>query len=493
MMVNALLVYPAYPDTFWSFKHALPLIKKKAAFPPLGLLTVAAMLPKSWDLRLVDLNTQPLKDTDLEWADYVLVSAMLVQRTSVKTVIERAKKMGKTVIAGGPAFTTSTSPMAGVDHFVLDESEVTLPVFLADLERGEAKSVYRSSEKPNLARTPAPRWDLIHISDYATMLIQYSRGCPFQCEFCDITVMNGRTQRVKSPEQVIHEFQLLFDTGWRGSVFIVDDNFIGNWRHAMELLPKLTQWQRSHGFPFQLLTEASVNLAELPQLLARMRDANFSKVFLGIETPSRESLRECRKFQNVGKNLIDAVHIVQSYGMQVMGGFIIGFDSDRPSVFRKQRAFIQQAGIPTAMVGLLTALPGTDLWRRLRTEGRITDDATGDNTDSTLNFTPKLPRELLQNGYRRLLQHLYSPRVYYRRVSIFLEHYRSSVRTRLTREDLGAFVRSLWYIGIRSPARFHFAWLLVKTTLTNIRALPIAVELAIYQLHFARVVARRNV
>jgi radical SAM superfamily enzyme YgiQ (UPF0313 family) len=487
---RVLLVYPQCPDTFWSFKHALSFINKKASFPPLGLATVAAMLPADWDLRLIDMNVDTLADSDIEWADMVFMSAMLVQEVSARDVIARAMRLRRPIVAGGPAFTTHAEAFPGVDHFVLGEAEVTLPRFLADLDAGAAKPVYDSHEKPNLATTPLPRWDLIRMQQYSAMMVQYSRGCPFQCDFCDIIVMNGRVQRAKPPERMVAEVQAIYDAGWRGNVFIVDDNFIGNARNAESMLPKLIEWQQQHRFPFRFFTEASVNLAGLDRLMGLMQKANFHKVFLGIETPSIESLRECRKYQNAGNDLLASVRKIQSYGMQVMGGFIIGFDSDKPGVFRRQMAFIQRAGIPAAMVGLLTALPGTDLWKRLHAEGRIVDQSTGDNTDGTLNFVPRLPRDMLTDGYRRLMQHLYAPSVYYRRVGVFLDNFRTTSRGRVRLCDIAAFFRTTWRIGIFSRARFHYWRLLLKTFFTNVRAFPVAVELAVQQFHFERVAAR---
>nr|WP_321513661.1 radical SAM protein [uncultured Pseudodesulfovibrio sp.] len=288
--MNVLLVYPAYPDTFWSFKSILPFVSKKAAFPPLGLLTVAAMLPIQWTKRLVDTNVAPLRDADLEWADLVLVSAMIVQLPSAQGIIKRAKNAGKTVIVGGPAFRANQEQFPDVDHFILGESEAILPTFLEDFERGVAQKSYEAAEHPDLNSTPIPAWDLLNLKDYVSLSVQYSRGCPFDCEFCDIVVMNGRRPRVKSPEQMVKEFQSLYDAGWRDSVFIVDDNFIGNIAHVKKLLPKLAEWQNQHKYPFKLMTEASVNLAQNKELLQMMRDANFHKVFIGIETPSKKAL-----------------------------------------------------------------------------------------------------------------------------------------------------------------------------------------------------------
>ena len=297
--MKILLVYPIYPDTFWSFKHALPFISRKAAFPPLGLLTVAAMLPAQWEKRLIDANVTPLSDEILAWADMVLVSAMLVQEAGAKDVIARAKAKGKIIVAGGPAITAQPERFQGVDHYVLNEAEITLPLFLEDLQRGTPKPVYTSTERPDIARTPVPQWELINFRDYVTMSVQYSRGCPFDCEFCDIVVMNGHRPRVKSPDQMLREIESLHDAGWRGTVFIVDDNFIGNIASVKQFLPRLIDWQKAHNYPFKFMTEASINLARDDDLIRMMSRANFHKVFIGIESPSTASLDECGKKQNL--------------------------------------------------------------------------------------------------------------------------------------------------------------------------------------------------
>ena len=374
--MNILLIYPQYPDTFWSFKHSLKFIAKKAAFPPLGLLTVAAMLPAGWQKELVDLNVEPLLDEQLEWADMVFLSAMIVQKESALQIIKRCRANGKKIVAGGPVFTTQHEQFEGVDHFILNEAEITLPLFLNDLAAGQPNHcIY--PRRPDISKTPVPLWSLINLKNYATMSIQYSRGCPFNCEFCDIIIMNGRIPRVKSPAQMQREFQALYDAGWRKSVFIVDDNFIGNKQKVKQLLPRLIEWQREHQFPFTLLTEVSVNLANDEELMQLMSAANFFKVFMGLETPNQDSLVECGKNQNTSRSLPEVVDTIHRHGMQVMGGFIVGFDHDPENIFDLQMRFIQQIGVVTAMVGILTALPQTRLWHRLKAEGRLLSDASG--------------------------------------------------------------------------------------------------------------------
>ena len=485
--MNILLVYPKYPNTFWSFKHILKFISKKAAFPPLGLLTVASMLPGEWKKRLVDTNVSRLEDEDIEWADMVFIGAMIVQEKSAAEIIERCRTMGKKVVAGGPAFTINHKKFSGVDHFVLNEAEVTLPLFLKDLENGTPKPIYTSKKSPDITKTPAPLWSLIRFRDYVTMSVQFSRGCPFACEFCDIPIMNGSNPRTKTPEQMLGEIGALYEAGWRGAIFIVDDNFIGNKVKVKKMLRHLIEWQKAHKYPYKLLTEASTNLADDEELMKLMSEANFSKVFLGIETPNVASLEECSKNQNTRRDLAESVKAIHRNGMQVMGGFIVGFDSDRESIFETQVRFIQKIGVVTAMVGILNALPQTKLWQRLKVEGRLLSDFTGENTDGTLNFIPKMGKEKLVEGYKRLIATIYAPKNYYERIDTFIGHYRPTVRSSISMTDLVAFIRSMWSIGIISKARFLYWKLVLKTVLKKIDALPIAVELAIAGLHFERV------
>ncbi len=490
---NALMIYPKYPDSFWSFKHVLKLISKKAAFPPLGLLTISSMLPKEWNKKLIDLNIKELTDEQIKWADVILISAMIVQEESAKDVIKRCKVFGKTVIAGGPVFITQHKKFSGVDHFVLDEAEITLPMFLKDFEKGRGKKIYTSKKRPDITKTPIPDWSLINSKDYVNMLVQYSRGCPFNCEFCDIIIMNGKIQRVKTPEQIINEIQSLYDNGWRDSVFIVDDNFIGNTKNVKKMLPHLIKWQKEHGYPFKFTTEASLNLADDEELMQMMSKANFCKVFLGIETPSLSSLKECGKFQNTNRNLAESVKKIHKNGLQVMGGFIVGFDNDTERIFESQIKFIQEVGIVTAMVGILTALPQTRLWHRLKAEGRLLKDSSGGNTDGTINFTPKMGMEKLSKGYKKIISTIYSPKYYFKRLNTFLKHYNPKVKNKLKLSIhlLIAFFKSMWSIGIVSKARFYYWKLLIKTFFTKIRVFPLAVEHAICWKHFS-IVARQT-
>jgi len=488
--MNILLVYPEYPDTFWGFKHALKFVSKKAAFPPLGLLTIGAMIPEDWNKRLVDVNVSELKDEDIIWADMVFVSAMVVQKKSTQEIITQCRERGRIVVAGGPAFMTEHEKYKGVHHFVLGEAEVTLPLFLEDLEKGKPKHIYNSVKRPDITKTPNPLWSLINFKDYATIGVQYSRGCPFNCEFCDIVVMNGRIPRTKSPEQIIKEFQSLYDAGWRGPVFVVDDNFIGNKMKVKEMLPHIIQWQKKHRYPFRMLTEASVNLADDKELMQLMSAANFYKVFLGIETPNIDSLKECKKLQNVTVDLENAVKTIQQHGMQVQGGFIVGFDSDTENIFDAQIKFIQKTGIVTAMVGLLNAFPHTRLWHRLNSEGRLLGNITGENTDGSLNFIPKMNKDNLIEGYKKILSTIYSRKQYYQRIHTFIRNYKPTVKSKFRKTEFIAFLRSMWRIGVLSKSRVLYWDLLGVTFLTKIKAMPTAIELAIYGYHFERFIKK---
>jgi len=414
--MKVLLVNPEFPDTYWSFRHALPFEGKRCAFPPLGLLTVSALLPKNWERRLVDLNIERLKTADIEWADMIFATAMLVQKESLREVVKRCKAMGKRVVLGGPYVTSTREELPPADHLFRGEAETTLPEFVADLARGEAKAVYQAPERPALAITPVADFALANMKRYSAMSVQYSRGCPFSCEFCDIIEIYGRIPRTKSNQQILSEFDALYNLGWRGTLFIVDDNFIGNKKNVRQLMPELARWQKEHNYPFSLLTESSLNLADDQALLTSMRDAGFRRVFIGIETPVEESLHEAQKSQNRG-DLLGQVRTIQSYGMEVMAGFIVGFDNDPIDIFERQIDFIRKSAIPLAMVGLLNALPDTQLWKRLEREGRLLgEDASGNNTVCTLNFKTRMDPALLIQGYQSIMKTIYSPREYYQRV-----------------------------------------------------------------------------
>ena len=487
--MKILLVYPQVSETFWSFKHALRVVRRKSAFPPLGALTVAAMLPHSWEKRLVDLNVRALRDEELLWADYVFVSAMVAQKNSARQVVDRCRALGAKVVGGGPLFRVYPDDFADIDHLVLGEAESIISEVVRDMEAGRPKRFYRASDFPGLQDIPVPMWDLINLNDYAAMAIQYSRGCPFNCEFCDVIVMNGRVPRVKRNEQVLAELEALYSRGWRGSVFIVDDNFIGNKQKVKGLLRTIISWQQGKLPGFNFLTEASVNLAEDPELMNLMVQAGFNKVFLGLETPVEEGLKECGKAQNLKGNLSESVATIQRHGLAVMGGFIIGFDSDPPDVFQRQVNFIQKNGIVTAMVGLLTAIPGTRLYSRLEGEGRMLFKSSGDNTDASgsLNFITRMDRDKIIEGYRWVMNSVYSPEMYYNRMLAFLRAYRPLTRTYLARNDLLTLVRSLWYLGIVHHKSRNYYWKIMRKSLSHYQgAFSEVVTMAIYGYHFRK-------
>ncbi|HYA40428.1 MAG TPA: B12-binding domain-containing radical SAM protein [Syntrophobacteraceae bacterium] len=487
--MKILFVYPMVSETFWSFKHALRVVRRKAAFPPLGALTVAAMLPAYWEKRLVDLNARELRDADLLWADYVFISAMIAQKNSARQVVDRCRRLGARTVGGGPLFRVYPDDFADVDHLVFGEAETIIGELVRDMETGRPKKFYRASAFPALDLIPVPLWDLINLSDYASMSIQYSRGCPFNCEFCDIIVMNGRAPRLKRNEQVLAELEALYSRGWRGSVFIVDDNFIGNTEKVKSLLRAIILWQKDRPRRLNFLTEASVNLAEDPELMDLMVQAGFNKVFLGLETPVEEGLRECGKAQNLRRGLSESVVTIQQRGLAVMGGFIIGFDSDPPDVFQRQVNFIQKNGIVTAMIGLLTAIPGTRLYSRLESEGRMLFKASGDNTDvsGSLNFVTRMDRTKIIEGYRWVMNSVYSPEMYYNRILAFLRTYKPKAETYLQRADLLAFVRSLWYLGIADHKSRNYYWKLLKKAFSGYNdAFGDIVTYAIYGYHFRK-------
>ena len=486
--MKILFVYPEFPDTFWSFKHALRFIRKKAGAPPLGLLTVAAMLPPRWEKRLVDLNVTELAEKDLRWADYVFISAMIVQRKSVQTVLKRCKELGVKVVAGGPLFTMEHEQFPDVDHFVLNEAEETLTPFLRDLALGQARRVYSSDKFPDIHQTPVPLWQLANIKYYDTISIQFSRGCPFNCDFCNVTTLLGHIPRTKTAAQITAELDSLYALGWRKSIFFVDDNFIGNKKQIKsEILPALIEWRKDKtGMPFS--TEASINLADDPELVRLMVQAGFDTVFVGIETPNEDSLTECSKNQNKGRDLVESVRKLQHAGLQVQGGFIVGFDNDSPSIFQQQIDFIQKSGIVTAMVGLLQAPLGTRLYERMQKEDRLVKEFSGDNVDGSTNIIPRMGLESLREGYRSILNHIYAPKFYYERVRTFLREYHPpKVKFHLEPQYFMALWRSMYQLGIRGVERVQYWRLFFWTLFRRPRLFPLAITFAIYGFHFRQV------
>lgn len=491
--MKILLVYPRYPTTFWSFEHALKFVSKKASFPPLGLLTVATMLPGEWEKKLVDMNITKLTDEDIKWADYVFISAMAVQQDSVREVITRCQALKTKTVAGGPLFTMGYEEFDEVDHLVLGEAEVTLPLFLRDLAQGCARHIYPAQAQPDIGQTPIPLWSLINMKKYSSMNIQYSRGCPFDCEFCNIALLNGHKPRPKSKEQILGELQALYDRSWRAGIFIVDDNFIGNKRKLKaEILPAIIEWQKARKYPFAFQAEASINLADDEELMRLLVEAGFNTVFVGIETPNEESLVECNKSQNQNRDLLASVKKMQNYGLEVQGGFIVGFDSDPPSIFKDQINFIQKSGIVTAMVGLLNAPPGTRLYQRLKKENRLSQKFSGNNTDCSLNFIPKMNFETLINGYKQILNTIYSPQYYYHRIKAFQTEHKAprQRKGKLQFYHIQALFKSVWVLGLREKERRYYWRLLISTLLKYPRKLPISVILAIYGYHFRKIAER---
>jgi radical SAM superfamily enzyme YgiQ (UPF0313 family) len=488
--MKILLVYPEYPDTYWSFSHALKFISKKAAYPPLGLITVSALLPKSWERKLVDLNIEALTEKDILWADYIMISAMSVQTKSVGEIVAACKSLDKKIIAGGPLFTAEYESYTDIDHLVLNEAEITLGPFLTDLANGTPKRIYHSDDFANVRQTPIPDYYLLDHRHYASMSIQYTRGCPFNCDFCDITALFGKKVRAKSTDQILAELDNIYLTGFSGSLFFVDDNFIGNRRVLKrELLPAVIDWMKNHNQPFHFITEASVNLADDHDLMQMMIKAGFSKIFVGIETPDEASLTECSKTQNSNRDLIDAIQIIQSYGMEVSAGFIVGFDNDTPSIFQRQIDFIQNSGIISAMVGLLNAPRKTRLYERLDKEGRIVDEFSGDNTNYVLNFIPKMKKEDLLEGYQKILDGIYSCKPYFERVKKFLVDFDPKVQkqTRIDAQKIKALLRSIIILGVVDRGRIYYWKLFFWSLFKKPKVFPLAITYAVYGFHYRRV------
>lgn len=487
--MKILLVWPKFQDTFWSFKYALPFLGKKAAYPPLGLLTMASLLPKEWEKKLVDLNVEKLKEKDVLWADFIFLSAMIAQKKSIKEVIGISKKFDKKIVAGGPLFTTGyKNYLKEIGHFVLGEAEITLPLFLEDLEKGNLKKIYNSEKFCDIEKSPLPLFELIEFKKYASLCIQYSRGCPFNCEFCDIKVLCGPIQRTKTKEQIVRELTALYEKNWREGIFFVDDNFIGNKEKLKrEILPAVIEWQKERNFPFTFITQASINLADDEKLMDSMVEAGFKSVFVGIESIEEENLKECKKFHNLNRDLLKSVKIIQNHGLEVQGGFILGFDGDTPPVFERIKNFIQKSGICAAMVGLLQAPPMTKLWERLKRENRLIEESSGDNTDGTINFIPKMKKENLISGYKRIVKILYKSENYYQRIINFLKQYKpKGIPFKIDFPHFFAFLKSIWYLGIKDRERFHYWKLLFWTLIKRPKSFPKAIELAIFGFHFRK-------
>ena len=493
--MKILLVFPKCPDSFWSFKHALKFISKKAAVPPLGLITVSAMLPKNWEKKLVDMNVSELDINDILWADYVFISAMYIQKESVNKVLAECVDHGVKIVAGGPLFTQEYKNYPQIDHFILNEAEITLPLFLVDLAAGHPEKIYKTDKYADLSLSPVPDYYLLQRKKYAFMNIQVSRGCPFSCDFCEITTLLGHKVRMKSTSQIISELETLYNLNWRGPVSVVDDNFIGNKKEIKTgLLPALKNWMQLHNYPFVFNIQSSINLSDDEQLMSLMVETGFTSTFIGIETLDEKSLNDCNKLQNKNRDLLLCVKKIQETGIQVSGGFIVGFDSDTPSVFQRQIDFIQQSGIVSAMVGLLNAPRNTKLYKRLEAENRLTIEASGNNTDSSMNFIPKMDYNELINGYKKIINDIYASKPYYKRLRQLLLNYKKLYKKQkeINFSLIGAFFKSVYIIGIVNKGRREY-WKMLIWTLFNRPGLIVdAITFAVYGYHFRTVYGLRQ-
>jgi radical SAM superfamily enzyme YgiQ (UPF0313 family) len=459
--MNALLLWPILPNSFWSYQNTLDLAGLRSTNPPLGLITVAALLPKDWEIRLVDRNVQQETDADWAWCDLVLISAMIIQKEDLRALIQKGVALGKKVAVGGP-FPTSVphfSLEAGAHYLILDEGEHTIPLFLAALARGEEQGIFRSAEKPDVTQTPLPRFDLLDLNAYMAITVQFSRGCPFQCEFCDIINLYGRKPRTKAPEQMLAEFEALYQIGWRRYVFVVDDNFIGNTRNAKVFLRALIPWMEAHQYPFIILTEASLNLAEDEELIDLMVKAGFTMVFMGIETPDTDSLVGIHKLQNTRHSLITACHKITEAGLQIMSGFIIGFDNERPGAGRRIQEFIEETNIPQCHFSLLQALQNTALWNRLEQENRLIEGMGTIHQGAIMNFVPTRPVEEIVDEYISAFWHIYEPVPYLKRTFRHfrqMKNWRGKSNRPITRTEIRLFLAILWRQGLMRSTRFRF-------------------------------------
>ncbi len=465
--MKALLLYPQFPQSFWSYDRFMEIAGLKAVIPPLGIITVAALLPPDWDIRFYDRNVAYESEADWEWCDLVILSAMIVQRSDFQALIQKAVRLGKKVAVGGPYPTSVPQDAldAGAHFLILDEGEMTVPQFLAAIDRGETQGIFRSLEKPDVTQSPMPRFDLLQRDAYLMMAIQFSRGCPFNCEFCDIISLYGRKPRTKEPEQALAELQTLYDLGWRGSLFIVDDNFIGNQRNVKRFLRDLIPWMQQHHYPFNFITEASINLAEDDELLALMHEAGFYAVFLGIETPDQDSLQVTRKLQNTRHPLVEACHKINEAGLLIYAGFILGFDGERSGAGDRIQAFVEQTSIPQPMLGILQAPPNTALWERLKKEHRLLDShshPTGDQ-NTLMNFTPTRPIEEIAKEYVEAIWTLYEPHNYLKRCLQQCLNIGSLKRKRQTihfplSKKLQLVAQLIWHQGIGRPEMRRQFW-----------------------------------
>ncbi len=488
--MKILLIYPEYENTFWNVKKVLRVLGKKAAYPPLGLLTVAAMLPNHWEKKLTDMNCETLKEEHIKWADYVLISSIVGQKQSTKKVVNKVHEIGKTIIAGGSLFTTQWEEFSNIDTIVLGESEEIIPVLVKDMENKNLKKIYSMEEYPAIQKAPIPEWNLINLSYYNSVCIQLSRGCPYNCEFCDVVQLNGRIPRIKSKEQIIAELDSINELGWRAGVFFVDDNFIGNKVILKKkLLPAIMKWQKEKKYPFTLSTQVSINLSDDPELMEMMTGAGFSTVFVGIETPDPDGLEECGKYHNRNRNLLGSVKKIQNMGFEVNAGFILGFDSDKETIFQNQIDFIQKSGIVAAMVGLLNVSPKSRLHERLKKANRLLDHKSSNGNISELselNFIPRMNAKTLIDGYWKVLSTIYSPKFYFERIRTFLSEYRpKKVKPPKVRfYHIRGLFSSLWFLGIIENGRHYYWNLILWSIFKRPNLLPYAVGLPLGLLHF---------
>jgi radical SAM superfamily enzyme YgiQ (UPF0313 family) len=488
------MIWPRFPPSFWSFAAMLDLLREETIHPPLGLLTLAALCPKNWKLRLVDRSFEALLDRDILWADLVMVSGMSVQRDDIRQTLLRARALGKRTMIGGPyASSEPDTLLALADHVVVGEPDEVFDRIAADLERGSAQRLYVIHDKPDVSKTPVPRFDLLKIEKYVSMAVQFSRGCPFQCEFCDIITIYGRKPRTKVPRQLLAELDALFELGWREQVFIVDDNFIGNHKRALELARSLEEWQVSHDYPFLFYTEASIDLAQRPELIEAMVRANFYYVFIGIESPSEQALSEAKKYQNLRHDQLESIRFIQSQGLWVSAGFIIGFDSDTEDIFERQRDFIERAAIPWAMAGFLQAPPTTPLYDRMLKQGRLLDKNPALNIFDPPNFRTLLPLPVLLQGLRETLVSLYSASAFYDRAYRSLVQWETREQQKATPYPfllaLGVLVRSILRQGILSSYRrtyWKFLWQILRRWSRNPPKLVMGMTMLLSGHHFIK-------
>lgn len=490
--IKCLCIYPRIPPTFWSFRYALKFINKKAAFPPLGLLTIASFLPDEWEKRFVDMNITEFDLSDLKWADVLLISGMEIQKKEVLKILKYSKDNNICVIAGGPLFSNEPEKyMSLTSSIVIGEAEGVINKVICDFSSGKLEPVYKDNGFPSLDNIPPPLWNIAEIEKYASLCIQISRGCPYNCDFCNVTSLFGRRVRIKPVERVIMELDVIKSYNWKGDVFFVDDNFVANHRYVKEsLLPTIIEWQKKNNFLFKFHTQASMDLADDNELLDLMVEANFDKVFIGIETPEEESLKECNKRHNTGRNLLNDVRKIQQKGIQVQGGFIVGFDRDNSTIFNRQIDFIEKAAIVTAMVGILQAIPGTGLFNRLKAESRIDGELTGDNVDVETNIIPSMNIDVLKQGYRRMMKYLYQHQNFYKRCRDFVRMYKSKIHSirGISLAEWKAFWKIIWTLGIKEKGRISFWYTFLWTLFFKPYVLPQIITLSVFGYHFRKLI-----